>query len=867
MVFRIILALGLLSGASCSLATSALFDRNNEFTVFTATESGNSFNAESCQVLDKSTHDNKFNSLFFEHGIVQLSRSLDGSFLNSLVKVVLTKGRLSPTRSVINVVLGENGDDSLLQYRQNLYEDTDTIKVPNRPTTAFHRQKQDASDVRFDINLHLDLFALPPSNVDQPNNDSIALVPGQEYFLEVQLAETPSRSSYDSVGIVECVRVPAVYSGLVSDCTGSSPSSTNDYENCSSNTQSDTYITNEYNLISGTTGGAVSNFSGGFQYDVKLFGAVGDGSADDTVAIQTAIDAAAEVGGSVWIPAGQYFTTASLIVPAGVSLVGDGLGENPRDMSGLMGSIILYRGTEFALVLRGDLIRLDNLVVYDAGIGGGTALGGVLLDGGEGRYLESLRLNSLLIFRFTSGTGLKLYADNGGAVTYCSFYDVRVRNAKVGIHLNATGVGGAFVNSNSFYHGAVSGGGFEYGLLITGPGANNNHNFYGMVIEPYVSGVAHLYLTGATSQINTHHIRIEALQQPVDRPMIYFAPETYGSTLDGLFSAGFVNVNRLAHKLDIATGKFVGHSPSNNNEFSNSGFRALEEESPSEAISATIPGWTFTRSPTAATNEINVTIDNTEQILAAHNVLRLSIAPGTTATLKPTSSPQCTLGSLYRTASFGVYVRHLEEGAVDSSLIYASFDTSLTAVTTSLPHTGTKSWEFVSIAGAVPAVPSGSTAPVSVYPLLTMQNTHATSPLVLEVTLPSFAWGEETPQAESTHIQSSGGVMYGTLTTGMVRSVTPPADGGTYYTLPRDGNVFIFTAGTAYTTLTRLNYSGADRFNAGTVITLLFLSAGVGVSDSAYINLRSGFTSSSHCSLTLLAMDAGTWVELSRDGV
>ena len=221
-----------------------------------------------------------------------------------------------------------------------------------------------------------------------------------------------------------------------------------------------TEITHVHNIISNET----------HRYNVKHFGAVGDGSVDDTIPLQRAINESALVGGVVYIPTGKYSITNSLLVPAGVSIVGDGMGENPRDMSGLKGSVILYRGYGWAIRLLGDCIRLDDFVVYDNGVGGGTALGGVLLDADNGRYIESTSLKSILIFRFTNGTGLKLYANNGGAISYCSFYDVRVRNAWTGIHLHATGVGGAFTNSHSFYRGAISGGGFAYGLKVEGPG-------------------------------------------------------------------------------------------------------------------------------------------------------------------------------------------------------------------------------------------------------------------------------------------------------------------------------------------------------------------------------------------------------------
>jgi hypothetical protein len=58
-------------------------------------------------------------------------------------------------------------------------------------------------------------------------------------------------------------------------------------------------------------------------FDVKRgYGAVGDGVADDTVAFQQAINACAEVGGSVQVPAGQYLLAGHLNLPDNVALEG-----------------------------------------------------------------------------------------------------------------------------------------------------------------------------------------------------------------------------------------------------------------------------------------------------------------------------------------------------------------------------------------------------------------------------------------------------------------------------------------------------------------------------------------------------------------
>lgn len=56
---------------------------------------------------------------------------------------------------------------------------------------------------------------------------------------------------------------------------------------------------------------------------VKDFGAVGDDAADDTAAIQAALDYVGTTGGCVYIPAGVYRTTATLTIPQLASIKGE----------------------------------------------------------------------------------------------------------------------------------------------------------------------------------------------------------------------------------------------------------------------------------------------------------------------------------------------------------------------------------------------------------------------------------------------------------------------------------------------------------------------------------------------------------------
>lgn len=62
--------------------------------------------------------------------------------------------------------------------------------------------------------------------------------------------------------------------------------------------------------------------------NVRLFGAVGDGVADDTAALQAALDAASAVGGTVYIPAGTFLiASGGLTCSKPVSIVGAGAGD------------------------------------------------------------------------------------------------------------------------------------------------------------------------------------------------------------------------------------------------------------------------------------------------------------------------------------------------------------------------------------------------------------------------------------------------------------------------------------------------------------------------------------------------------------
>lgn len=124
-----------------------------------------------------------------------------------------------------------------------------------------------------------------------------------------------------------------------------------------------------------------------FALNVKDFGALGNGSTDDTAAIQAAINALPAAGGLIVIPAGTYVISASLTLKEGTQLEGCGPGTILRVSSGSLGIDVIKIGDGTSTL---SFAAVRNIKISSDGQKTGGA--GILLDRAYRVWLEGIAL-------------------------------------------------------------------------------------------------------------------------------------------------------------------------------------------------------------------------------------------------------------------------------------------------------------------------------------------------------------------------------------------------------------------------------------------------------------------------------------------
>lgn len=197
------------------------------------------------------------------------------------------------------------------------------------------------------------------------------------------------------------------------------------------------------NGASVTLQAAVAGLAGLF-FNVKSYGAIGDGVADDGASVTAAIAAAALAGaagangGIVFFPPGKYRSTTSITVTAGVSLLGTGANCSQIlwDNAALANGLILPAGGSIGSVtgLRFDTVNsnfTNPLVLHSGGtwsvldclFGGATTTKGKLLTSSLSNLTPTLQLN-IERCQFTNNADSPLVTQTGSCrinFSFCTF--------------------------------------------------------------------------------------------------------------------------------------------------------------------------------------------------------------------------------------------------------------------------------------------------------------------------------------------------------------------------------------------------------------------------------------------------------------
>lgn len=195
-------------------------------------------------------------------------------------------------------------------------------------------------------------------------------------------------------------------------------------------------------------------------FNVRQYGAVGDGVNDDTLAIQTAIDGANRVAGStVYIPAGIYKTTGPLTIYSHTRLIGGGMRGISNHEGHYSGTHIQYEGATTGNIIQTDPsastvygpeiynLRVSGKAVNGFYMGGVSecTMNGVCVNGGCGTGIYFRGSIARLSNLYLCGNDIGLHLDETHAVTVTQLNSWI--NENCGVRVSGSGANNAIKDS------------------------------------------------------------------------------------------------------------------------------------------------------------------------------------------------------------------------------------------------------------------------------------------------------------------------------------------------------------------------------------------------------------------------------------
>lgn len=205
-------------------------------------------------------------------------------------------------------------------------------------------------------------------------------------------------------------------------------------------------------------------------FNVTSYGATGDGTTDDTAALQSTIDAADTAGGgTVYIPEGTYKLTADLVLKNNVFLKGDGITATVLQQTSTSEHAITTNNVE--------LVGIEGMMIDGPGSGTGQ---GVHMVGDTIIYTFYVTMRNVMVRQF-GGTGISI-----DDPVMCDFTNVTSKeNGAEGFHIQCSDygtIGTSCVFNACYAHNNTVGNGFRFTNMVyttlNACGSDNNTNGY-----------------------------------------------------------------------------------------------------------------------------------------------------------------------------------------------------------------------------------------------------------------------------------------------------------------------------------------------------------------------------------------------------